>query len=80
MKWFKQSPAFRYGARVVVVAIVSYAVSAWHDGVTDWRSFAKGAVSAAIYAAIGLLTPVEPFVGVQPTNVEVPVPPAVRET
>lgn len=79
MEWFKNSPAFRYWTRVVVVAVVSYGVSAYHDGITDWTSFAKGAVAAAAYAVVGLLTPVEPFVGVQPSDVKVPVPPASSE-
>lgn len=79
MDWFKNSPAFRYGARVVAVAVVTYAVSAYHDGITDWTAFAKGVAGAAIYALVGLLTPLEPFVGVKPSDVNVPVPPASRE-
>lgn len=79
MSWFKESPAFRYWTRVVVVAVVAYAVSAYHDGITDWSAFAKGVVGAAVYAVVGLVTPVEPFVGVKPNDVKVPVPPATRE-
>lgn len=80
MNAFKHNPAVRFWTRTILVAVVSYAVSAWHDGIGDWAAFAKGAAGAAIYALVGLLTPVEPFVGVnKPSNIEVPSPPAIPE-
>lgn len=76
MNIFRTSPAFRFGVRTVVVAIITYCASAIATGFTDWKAFALGAAGAAANALIGLLTPVEPFVGVKPAGVQVPSPPA----
>lgn len=76
MNIFHTSPAFRFGLRQVVVAIASYISAGLATGFNDWKSFALGALGAGITATIGLLTPVEPFVGVKPDNVKVPTPPA----
>jgi hypothetical protein len=75
---WKRSPKFRFAARTVGVAVASYGVTAWHTGITDYKSFVSGAVTAAITAAMGLAG-LEPFVGVKPTNVEVPSPPAIPD-
>lgn len=75
---FKTSPKVRVAVRALVVAVLAYFVQALAEGggrLDDWQAFAWGAAAAAAYAVIGILTPVEPLVGVQ-TPVEVPVPPA----
>lgn len=78
---FRKSPEFRFALRTIVVAVISYFVAVLAQGgaVTDWTSFAWGIGGAIANALVGLLTPVEPFVGVKPKAVEVPRPPAVIE-
>lgn len=79
-EWWKTSPALRFFVRTVVVAVAGYAVTAFQQGITDWRSFLGGLAAAGITAVVGLVTPVEPFVGVNKTDgVQVPTPPAVPE-
>lgn len=67
MSKFKLSPSFRFAARTVLVAVVSYVVSVLAQGgkITDWHSFAWGLAGAALYALLGVLTPIEPKVGVK---------------
>ncbi len=69
---WKTNPAVRALARVAVVAVAGYATAAIKEGVTDWKSFAGGAVTAAIYAVVGAVTPVEPKVGVKTAVVDKP--------
>ena len=79
MNSFKTSPALRAGVRAIVVAVITYFVSALTQGggkIDDWHSFAWGVAGGVAYAILGLLTPVEPFVGVK-AKVEVPTPPAI---
>ena len=77
--WLK-SPAFRMLVRTVVVAASTYVVTALQQGsAIDLTALAVAACTAGLTATIGLLTPVEPFVGpsfAKPDNVEVPAPPA----
>lgn len=78
---FRSSPQFRFALRTIVVAIIAYFVAVLAQGgaITDWQSFAWGAAGATANALVGLLTPVEPFVGVKAKAVEVPSPPAVPD-
>lgn len=88
MKAFKESPAVRFWTRTIVVAVIGYAATFFATVAVDEFDAAKflwglgGAVfSGLAYALIGSGTPVEPFVGVNKVEVEVPSPPAtpVRE-
>jgi len=67
---FKSSPAVRMWVRVIVLAILSWFVQLPLDN--DWssRTLISGALAVA-YAIIGLLTPMEPMVGIK-SKVEVP--------
>jgi hypothetical protein len=76
---YHTSPAFRFGLRTVVVAIISYIATGIAAGFEDWKPFALGVAGAGMNAIVGLLTPVEPFVGVKASGVQVPVPPAEPE-
>lgn len=77
--WLK-SPAFRMIVRTVVVAAATYLVTALQQGeAIDLTALGVAACTAGLTALVGLLTPVEPFVGpgfAKPDNVEVPKPPA----
>lgn len=73
MDAFRKNPAVRFWARTLVVAIVGYAVAALREGeIADWHAFGWGLATAAGTALVGLLTPVEPFVGAFKVPVEVP--------
>jgi hypothetical protein len=76
---WKTSPKLRFAARTVGVAAAGYIVQSYRGGFTDWKSFASGLATAAITALLGLITPLEPFVGVNKAKIEVPSPPAVPE-
>lgn len=79
MNSFKTSPGLRVAVRALVVAVLTYFVqglAAGHGRLDDWQTFAWGLAAAVAYAALGILTPVEPLVGVKAT-VEVPTPPAI---
>lgn len=77
--WLK-SPAFRFVVRSAVVAAATYVVTAFQQGqAVDLTALGVAACTAGLTALVGLLTPVEPFVGpsfAKPDNVEVPAPPA----
>lgn len=81
MDWYRRSPYVRFAIRTLVVAAISYVVASLAQGgdFIDWHSLLWGVVGAVCKAALGLLTPEEPFVGVKPSRVEVPSPPAVEE-
>jgi len=66
---WKTSPVLRFVVRTVVVAVAGYIVASLKEGITDWRSFVGGALTAAITALVGLVTPVEPKVGPVKTEV-----------
>jgi hypothetical protein len=82
---FRTSPKVRFAVRSIVVAGLGYLTTVLATGFADGFAWSKllvgllGALAGAAYAAIGAATPVEPFVGVKPSAVEVPQPPAVPE-
>lgn len=81
MKLYRESPAFRAFVRTVAAAVIAYLVAARAKGneFGDLHSFAYGLYGAILYAVAGFFTGLEPFVGVRPKNVQVPMPPAVPE-
>lgn len=82
VKWYRESAGFRFGLRTFVVGVITYFISALAQGgaITDWSSFGWGLAGAVANLVLGLLTPIEPFVGIKSKKVEVPVPPAAPET
>ncbi len=80
-EWGELSPKARFAIRTFVIGVVTYLVRELGDGDVDsWQAFFDAMKTAAVYAAAGLLTPLEPFVGVgKPDVVAVPSPPAVDE-
>jgi hypothetical protein len=84
METFRNSPGFRMGVRTVVVAILGYLLVVFGTGLEAFEldSFLWGFGQALVYAVVGLLTPMEPFVGpdfAKPEAVQVPSPPAVPD-
>lgn len=80
IKLYRSSAAARFWLRQIAFAIVSFFVSATAQGsVSDWHNFLWGLAGAVATALLGLLTPLEPFVGVKAKRVEVPQPPAVPD-
>lgn len=79
--WLK-SPAFRFLVRTVVVATATYIMTAFQQGeAIDLTALGVAAATAGLTALVGLLTPVEPFVGpsfAKPERVEVPPPPETK--
>ena len=77
---WRGSPALRFFVRTIVVAAATYVVTALQQGeAIDLTALGVAAATAGLTALVGLLTPVEPFVGpsfAKPEKVEVPVPPA----
>lgn len=77
---WKRSPRIRFYVRTAVVAIAGYVVQTIRSGAPfTWGALVIGGGTAAVTAIVGLTTPVEPFVGVGKTDVEVPSPPAIPE-
>lgn len=78
---FRASPGVRFMVRAVVsasLAGLAVAGTIWIDN--PWVQIASATVAAlAAYMGIGATTPMEPFVGVNKVDVEVPVPPAIPE-
>lgn len=75
---WKRSPKLRFAARTVVVGIAGAVWQSWRQGtITDWATLKAAVTTAAITAITGLITPLEPFVGVNKAKVDVPSPPAV---
>ncbi len=70
----------RAAVRAVVLGIFVYLATVLASGheVFDIEPFLWGLGLAAVRAALGYLTPLEPLIGVQ-TRVEVPSPPAVLD-
>jgi len=62
---FKTNPAVRAAVRSVVVAVLTYLVGGFTTGFGDWKSVAYGVGAAAAYALLGVLTPIEPKVGIK---------------
>ncbi len=76
--WWQEQPAVRFVVRNVVVAIAVYVLDAIRlDSGISVTALWHAAVVAGCTSLVGLLTPVEPFVGVGKVPVEVPSPPAV---
>ena len=68
MNAYKNNPALRTAVRAAVVAILTYLATALRDNdFSDWKNVLYGIGSALAYAIIGVLTPVEPKVGVKTT-------------
>lgn len=65
--WWQTNPKARFYVRTFVVGCLGYITSSFAQGGAfgDWHSFVWGAVAAGANAVIGLLTPVEPLVGVK---------------
>lgn len=69
--WWKANPAVRFAVRTIVVAVVAYLVNAYRAGdVIDGKALLWGALVAAGTALVGLLSPVEPKVGLAKTDVQ----------
>lgn len=63
---YKNSPTLRAGIRAFTVAVVGYVVFAIKSGEPfEWRNVLWSALTSGGYAIIGILTPVEPKVGVK---------------
>lgn len=70
---YRKSAYFRFVLRTLAVAVIGFFVSALsQDTITNWHDFLWGAVGAALYAAQGLLTGTEPFVGIKSKDIETP--------
>lgn len=79
-KLWKSSPKIRFAARTLMVGIAGAVWQSWRQGtITDWATLKAAVTTAAITAVVGFITPLEPFVGVNKTTVEVPSPPAEKE-
>lgn len=63
--WYKGNAKVRFVVRTAVTAATAYGVSAVKNGHIDARSLIYGAAGAVFYALVGLVTPVEPKVGVK---------------
>lgn len=74
MNWYTEHPAARLYLRALAVAVIAYALKVYESGIDafELRAFVWGLVGAALYALVGLLTPLEPFVGLFKTKVTVP--------
>lgn len=81
MKLYRESPAFRAFVRTVAAAVIAYLVAARAKGneFGDLHALLYGLYGAVLYAVAGYFTGLEPFVGVKPKNVQVPVPPATPD-
>jgi hypothetical protein len=79
---WRSSPHLRFIVRTVVVAAATYVIGAFQQGqALDLSALGVAVCTAGLTALVGLLTPVEPFVGpsfAKPENVEVPSPPAIE--
>lgn len=74
---WRRSPTVRFLARTAAAGAAGYAVEALRNGDALTLSGAGAAAGVAFLVALsGLLTPLEPFVGVNKATVEVPTPPA----
>lgn len=75
--FWRTSPAVRFVVRNVVVAAAVYVLDSIRlDEVITFAALWHAAVVAGCTSLVGLLTPIEPFVGVGKVPVEVPSPPA----
>jgi hypothetical protein len=66
--------------RTASFGVITYVYSSLSDGSFNVDSLIDAVKVSATYAVLGILTPLEPFVGVgKPAEVGVPSPPAVEE-
>jgi hypothetical protein len=80
--WYgRLNPRYRFAMRSLVIGLLAYFMQDLSDGEIDsWDALYDAAKVSLAYTVLGLLTPLEPFVGVnKPVKVEVPVPPATPE-
>ena len=74
---WKKSPVLRMVSRSIAVAVVSYVMGAFQAGeALTLTGLYLAAGTSGGTAILGVLTPLEPFVGVNKATVEVPSPPA----
>lgn len=79
-QWGLLPPNFRFAIKTFALAVVTYAYKAQSDGSFSLDALLDTAKIAGTFALLGLMTPIEPFVGIgKPDEVSVPVPPAVNE-
>lgn len=63
---WRRSPAVRMTVRAMAVAVLTFFATSFAAGdVVDWKGLLYGAAAAAIYALLGILTPMEPKVGIK---------------
>lgn len=81
-EWWRSDPKVRVYVRIFVVGVISYVIAALAQGgeFGDLSTFGWAAAGAGAKALVAVLTPEEPFVGIKASQVEVPSPPAVRDT
>jgi hypothetical protein len=80
---FQASPGVRFWTRVVVVAVIGYFATFFTTTAVDqfepinllW-GLGGATFSGLAYALLGGTTPIEPFVGTNKVDVQVPSPPA----
>lgn len=78
---WKKNPRVRFWARTAVAAIGGALVASYLNGeIVDLHTLWGAFIAAGFKFLIGFFTPEEPFVGVNKAIVEVPSPPAVKET
>lgn len=67
MNLFKTNPAVRMALRAVAVGVLAYLATTFRNGqgAFNLSTFAWGLGAAAVYAVVGLVTPIEPKVGVK---------------
>lgn len=75
--WGMLNPRWRMTIRTLVIGLLVYLFSDLSDGdIDDWEKLGQSALISVSYAVLGLLTPLEPFVGIgKPAVVDVPPPP-----
>ncbi len=69
--WGALSPRIRFAIKTVAIAGVTYAYKSQSDGSFSVDALLDTIKIAGTYAVLGLLTPLEPFVGVKPETVQV---------
>lgn len=74
MNWYRNNPSARMYVRALALAVAVYVCKVFQAGVEEFEfaPFVWGLGSAAVYAVVGFMTPLEPMVGVK-AKVEVPV-------
>ena len=78
--WGQLPPSARMAARTFAIAVATFLWKSQSDGSFTMDALLDTVKVAGTYAVLGLLTPLEPFVGVgKPDQVAVPSPPAVDE-